>query len=119
MPQYVFTIRASADDPQDERTVLLEDDAAAFAYACQLARETSAKCGTCGSQHADQGKGPLPRDRLFNTALRGLRLTLPLFNDKALVRIALDDIADHDCSAFRYCSISRRIGHKSNARVQI
>jgi|HubBroStandDraft_6_1064221.scaffolds.fasta_scaffold474092_2 hypothetical protein len=39
MPQYVFTIRASADDPQDERTVLLEDDAAAFAYACQLARE--------------------------------------------------------------------------------
>jgi hypothetical protein len=39
MPQYVFTIRASDEDAPDERAVLLKDDAAALAYACQLARE--------------------------------------------------------------------------------
>jgi hypothetical protein len=39
MPQYVFTIRARNDDASDERTAVLNDDAAALAYACQLAQE--------------------------------------------------------------------------------
>jgi hypothetical protein len=39
MPQYVFAIRASDGDAPDERAALLKDDAAALAYACQLARE--------------------------------------------------------------------------------
>jgi hypothetical protein len=39
MPQYVFTIRASDKDAPDERAAVLKDDAAALAYACQLARE--------------------------------------------------------------------------------
>jgi hypothetical protein len=39
MPQYVFTIRTRYDDAPDERVAVLNDDAAALAYACQLARE--------------------------------------------------------------------------------
>ena len=39
MPEYVFTIRAPNDDAPDERVAVLKDDAAALAYACQLARE--------------------------------------------------------------------------------
>jgi Domain of unknown function (DUF6894) len=39
MPQYVFTIRAPNDDAPDEQAAVLNDDAAALAYACQLARE--------------------------------------------------------------------------------
>ena len=39
MPQYVFTIRASNEDVGAERAAVLKDDAAALAYACQLAQE--------------------------------------------------------------------------------
>ena len=39
MPQYVFAIRARNDEASDERAAVLNDDAAALAYACQLARE--------------------------------------------------------------------------------
>jgi hypothetical protein len=37
--QYVFTIRAPEEDAPVERAAVLKDDAAALAYACQLARE--------------------------------------------------------------------------------
>jgi hypothetical protein len=37
--QYVFTIRAPDEDALDEQAAVLKDDAAALAYACQLARE--------------------------------------------------------------------------------
>jgi hypothetical protein len=37
--QYFFTIQASEEDAPDERAAVLKDDAAALAYACQLARE--------------------------------------------------------------------------------
>jgi hypothetical protein len=37
--QYVFTIRAPNEDAFDEQAAVLKDDAAALAYACQLARE--------------------------------------------------------------------------------
>ena len=39
MPQYFFAIRAGAKDTEPERSVVLKDDAAAFDYACKLARE--------------------------------------------------------------------------------
>jgi hypothetical protein len=39
MRQYVFTIRAPNEDAPEERAAVLKDDAAALAYACQLARE--------------------------------------------------------------------------------
>ena len=39
MRQYVFTIRAPDEDALDEQAAVLKDDAAALAYACQLARE--------------------------------------------------------------------------------
>jgi hypothetical protein len=39
MPQYVFTLRAQNDEVLDERAAVLNDDAAALAHACQLARE--------------------------------------------------------------------------------
>jgi hypothetical protein len=39
MPQYVFTIRAPNEDARAERAAVLKDDAAALAYACQLAQE--------------------------------------------------------------------------------
>jgi hypothetical protein len=38
MPQYFFAIRAGKDT-QPERAAPLKDDAAAFAYACEMARE--------------------------------------------------------------------------------
>jgi hypothetical protein len=37
--QYVFTIRAPDEDALHEQAAVLKDDAAALAYACQLARE--------------------------------------------------------------------------------
>jgi hypothetical protein len=39
MRQYVFTIRSPDEDAPYERAAVLKDDAAALAYACQLARE--------------------------------------------------------------------------------
>ena len=63
----------------------LEDDAAAFAYACQLARELAQNVARADPSMLIKVMDDSPRDRLFNIALRGLRLTLPLFNDKALV----------------------------------
>ena len=39
MPRYFFTIRAPNEDARAERAAVLSDDAAALAYACQLARE--------------------------------------------------------------------------------
>ena len=38
MPQYFFAIR-EGKDTQPERAAVLKDDAAAFAYACEIARE--------------------------------------------------------------------------------
>ena len=38
MPRYCFAIRSSHSDTA-ERAAELEDDAAAFAYACQIVRE--------------------------------------------------------------------------------
>ena len=38
MRQYFFAIRAGKDT-QPERVAVLKDDAAAFAYACEIARE--------------------------------------------------------------------------------
>ena len=50
MPQYVFTIRAPNEDARAERAAVLKDDAAALAYACQLAQELvqSVNCGDPG-----------------------------------------------------------------------
>ena len=38
MPQYFFTVRATEGDAT-ERAAELKDDAAALAYACEIARE--------------------------------------------------------------------------------
>jgi hypothetical protein len=38
MPQYFFAVRANDSDTA-ERTAELRDDAAAFAYACQIVRK--------------------------------------------------------------------------------
>ena len=46
MPQYVFAIRAGATDTKPERTAVLRDDAAAFAYACEIARELMQSIGS-------------------------------------------------------------------------
>src|SRR5262249_7283394 len=39
MPQYFFSIRAGGDDAPAEPTAVLNDDAAALAYACEILRE--------------------------------------------------------------------------------
>ena len=46
MPQYVFAIRAGATDTKLERTAVLRDDAAAFAHACEIARELMQSIGS-------------------------------------------------------------------------
>ncbi len=44
MRQYFFTIRADSLDPDvAERAVMLSDDAAALAYACEMAQELMQK----------------------------------------------------------------------------
>jgi uncharacterized protein DUF6894 len=45
MPQYFFAIRAGKDT-QPERAAVLKDDAAAFAYACEIARELMQSVGS-------------------------------------------------------------------------
>jgi len=39
MPQYFFSIRAGDKDAPAERAAVLNDDAAALAYACEIVRE--------------------------------------------------------------------------------
>ena len=39
MPQYFFTIRAGDEGAPAERAAVLDDDAAALAYACEIVRE--------------------------------------------------------------------------------
>ena len=44
MPQYFFAVRAG-EDAESERAAVLKDDAAAFAYACGIARELMRSVG--------------------------------------------------------------------------
>jgi hypothetical protein len=48
MPQYFFAIRAGDTDTKPERAAVLRDDAAAFACACEIARELSRNIGSTG-----------------------------------------------------------------------
>jgi uncharacterized protein DUF6894 len=45
LPQYLFVIRWSDHEEDDERGTALEDDAAALDYACRMVRELRASGG--------------------------------------------------------------------------
>jgi hypothetical protein len=66
MPRYIFAIRAG-DGDAPERAAELSDDAAAFAYACEIVRERS--------QFAGKGQGRGAPNGVLNSLLCGVRVT--------------------------------------------
>jgi hypothetical protein len=76
MPRYIFAIRAG-DGDAPERAAELNDDAAALAYACEIARELMQ-----GLTHADRSSLVKVRDETrsmcFNSLLCGVCLRILL-----------------------------------------
>jgi hypothetical protein len=56
MPKYFFTIRTGHEGTQVERAAELDDDAAALAYASELARELNPKRRLHRYQLAGEGQ---------------------------------------------------------------
>ncbi len=69
MPQYFFSIRAGDKDAPAERAAVLNDDAAALTYACEIVRELMQSLA-----HVDRSAHVKVRDET-----RPMVLSIPFF----------------------------------------
>jgi hypothetical protein len=113
MPQYFFAVRSGNSDTA-ERAAELRDDAAAFAYACQIVREL-----TLSASHADRSSLVEVRDECDRWCFRSPSLRHPhtaAFDNPVNCLTLAELVSDFPLKATRRRAEGRRLPRARSAK---